>query len=90
MSKETVIVILGDEYDDALRDVLRAVLVSNGAIGIDKSWGVGGSQETEALVIRLGSDLITIEAETFVGLSVAGPKAIVEDIALQVRRQLAV
>jgi hypothetical protein len=90
MGKETATIILGDEYDDALRDALRAVLVRNGAVGIDKSWGVGGSQEIEALVIRLGSDLITIEAETFVGLTVAGPKAVVEDIALQVRQQLRV
>ncbi|MCY1498256.1 hypothetical protein D9M68_322400 [compost metagenome] len=90
MSEETATIILGDEYDDALRDALLAVLVRNGAVGIDKSWGVGGSQEVEVLVISLGGDLITIEAETFVGLTVSGSKAIVEDIALQVRRQLTV
>ncbi|MCY1279420.1 hypothetical protein D9M70_281740 [compost metagenome] len=90
MSEETATIILGDEYDDALRDALLAVLVRNGAVGIDKTWGVGGSQEVEVLVISLGGDLITIEAETFVGLTVSGSKAIVEDIALQVRRQLTV
>ncbi|MBE7372942.1 hypothetical protein [Pseudomonas lopnurensis] len=90
MVKETETIILGDEYDDALRDALRAVLLRNGAVGINKSWGVGGSQEIESLVIRLGSDLITIESETFVGLTIAGPKVVVEDIVLQVRRQLTV
>lgn len=90
MVKETETIILGDEYDDALRGALHAVLVRNGAVGIDKFWGVAGSQEIENLVVRLGSDLITIEAETFVGLTVTGSKAVVEDIALQVRRQLTV
>lgn len=90
MGKETATIILGDEYDNALRDALRAVLVRSGAVGIDKYWGIGGSQEIEALVIRVRGDLITIEAETFVGLSLTGPKAVVEDIALQVRQQLRV
>ncbi|HFL6174921.1 hypothetical protein [Pseudomonas aeruginosa] len=90
MSKETEKIILGDEYDDALRDALRAVLISSGAVGVDKIWGVGGSQEIESLVVRIGSDLITIEAETFIGLTVSGSKVVVEDIAFQVRRQLRV
>ncbi|AZG14876.1 hypothetical protein [Cupriavidus pauculus] len=84
MGTEEATIILGNEYDDALRDAIHTVLVRNGAVGIDKLWGVGGSQEIENLVVRLGIDLITIEAETFVGLTIAGPKAIVEDIARQV------
>lgn len=88
MAKETQRIILGDEYDEVLREALHAVLLRNGAIDVDKSWGIGGSQEIEILIISLGSDVITIEAETFVGLSVSGPKTVVEEIALQVRRQL--
>lgn len=90
MSKETAKIILGDEYDDVVRDALRTVLVRSGAVGIDETWGIGGSQEIEVLVIRIGSDLVTIEAETFIGLTVTGPKAVVEDIALLVRQQLRV
>lgn len=88
MGKETATIILGDEYNNALRDALRAALVRSSAVGIDKAWGVGGSQEVETLVVRVGSSLIMIEAETFVGLTVTGPRAVVEDIALQVRQQL--
>ena len=90
MSKETVKIILGDEYDDATRDALLAVLVRSGAVDIDKTLAVGGSQEVETLVIKLGGDRITIEAETFVGLSITGPRAIVENISLLVRQQLRV
>lgn len=89
MSEKKTIV-LGDEYDDVLRDALCAVLMRNGAVGVDKSWGVGGSQEIETLTVKLGGDLIAIESETFVGLTVAGPNAVVEDIARQVWQQLTV
>ncbi|MFP5424138.1 MAG: hypothetical protein ACLGID_22135 [Gammaproteobacteria bacterium] len=84
--KEETTIILGDEYDDILRETLCSVLIKNGAIGIDNSWGVGGTQEIETLVIRLGSNLIKIEAETFIGLTISGPKTVVEEIALQVSR----
>jgi hypothetical protein len=88
MGTEEATIFLGNEYDDALRDAIHTVLVRSAAVGIDKLWGVGGSQEIETLVVWLGIDSITIEAETFVGLTIAGPKAIVEDIARQVRQIL--
>jgi hypothetical protein len=88
VSKELETIVLGDEHDDALRDALRIVLVSCGAVGVDASWAVGGSQEVETIQIKLGSDLVTIESETFVGLTISGPKLVIDDIAKQVRRQL--
>ena len=87
MSIETKIV-LGNEYDDALRDALRAVLIRNGAVGLDKSWAVFGSQEIENLQVQLGDDRLEIEAETFVGLSIYGRRMTVEKLASQVRKQL--
>lgn len=84
MSIEQIKVILGDEYDDEIREILRVVLVNSGAVEIDKSWGVGGSQEIETMHIKLGDDVITIEAETFIGLSIAGPKLRIENLAEQV------
>jgi hypothetical protein len=80
--------ILGNEYDNALRDALRIVLVRNGAVRVDASWIVCGTQEIEIIHIRLGNDLITIESETFIGLTISGPKLVVEDIAKKVNWQL--
>ncbi len=88
MSIETKKIVLGDEYDDALRDALRAVLIRNGAVGLDKSWAVFGSQEIENLQVQLGDERLEIEAETFVGLSIFGRQMTVEKIASQVRKQL--
>ena len=87
MDIEQTKIILGDEYDDDLRDALRVVLLNNGAVGLDKSWGVGGSQEIETLQVKLGNDLITIESETFVGLTIKGPKLVAENLAQQVHDQ---
>jgi len=88
MASEIAVIVLGDECDDALREALRAVIVKRGAVEIDKSWGVGGSQEIERLVVALSDAVVSIDAETFVGLTISGPKGIVEDIALEVKRRL--
>jgi hypothetical protein len=63
-------------------------LISGGAIGIETTWAVGGSQEIETTRLRLGTNLITVESETFIGLTISGPKFLIDDIAEQVRRQL--
>jgi hypothetical protein len=88
MTTEQTTIILGDEHDDKLRSALRAVLSENNAVGLAFSRGVGGSQELETLRVRLGDDLIVIEAETFVGLSMIGRQAVVERLAQQVRARL--
>jgi hypothetical protein len=88
MDMQRVTMILGDEYDEVLRDALRTVLIENGAIGIDKSWGVGGSQEIESIQVRIGEKLITIESETFVGLTITGAKSVIEKIADQVNKKI--
>lgn len=85
---EQTTVILGDEHDDNLRAALRAVLMENDVAGLASAWGVGGSQELETLRVRLGNDLIIVEAETYVGLSLTGCKAAVDDLARQVRDRL--
>lgn len=90
MSTEQTTINLGDEYGDALRDALRAVLLKNKAIGVDKSWGVGGAQELEILKVKLGDDLVTIESETYIGLTISGPKLVVDRLAAEVRAELRV
>ncbi len=81
-------IILGDEYDQKLRDALSTVLRNKVAIGVEKSWGLAGSQEIETINIRLGNDHITIESETFIGLSITGPEHIVENLSREVFENL--
>lgn len=69
----TKTVILGDEYDAGLRERLFAVLRGLGADIADGDWALGGSQEVETVRVRLNGAELTVEAETYVGLSLTGP-----------------
>jgi len=81
-------VTLGPEYDDATREALRAVLLELGASKVEVSWGVGGSQEIEAAVVRIGGREIAIEAETYVGLTISGDGDLVTSVADRVSQRL--
>lgn len=81
-AKKTLI--LGAEYDDALRGALRDILIRLGAKGLAHDWGVGGSQELETAEVQVGADRVVVEAETFVGLSIHGPAELVERIRAMV------
>jgi len=74
-------VILGEEFDDDLREVLKDVLRELGATMLKKDWGVAGSQELETVEVSLRGRIVTIEAETYVGLSVSGHEDDVNEIA---------
>ena len=76
--------VLGDEYDDALRQALMACLAALGADIAARQWGLGGSQIIETTNVSLGKDLLVVEAETYVGLSIAGEARVVDRVAAMV------
>ena len=73
--------ILGDEYDDALRQALMHCLAALGADIAARQWGLGGSQIIETTKLSLGKDLLVVEAETYVGLSITGEARVVDRVA---------
>lgn len=73
--------VLGDEYDDGLRQALLDCLTTMGADIEARQWGLGGAQIIETLKVSLGRDLIVVEAETYVGLSITGAARVVDRIA---------
>lgn len=73
-------IILGREHDQALREILRGVLVRLGAVGLSHDWAVGGSQEIETSEVQLAGERIVLEAETYIGLSIRGRSEIVDRI----------
>ncbi|MHC8304901.1 MULTISPECIES: hypothetical protein [Pseudomonas] len=89
MTDEFASIVLGDEYDAVLRNALHIVLVRLGAVGLDKSWAVGGSQEIEVAEVELMGEKVKIESETFVGLTIFGPGFIIDEVAEKVRQELA-
>ena len=73
--------ILANEYDDKLRQALMELLAALGADIAAHQWGLGGSQIIETKKVYLGKDLVIVEAETYVGLSITGEARIVERVA---------
>jgi len=73
-------VILGNEYDNRLRDVLKNVLIELGGKVRSHDWGVGGSQEMETMEVEINGGVLTIESETYVGLSIVGESSLVDRI----------
>ena len=84
MNDDIVKLVLGDEFDEKLLSVLKLVLKKNDAVVDGQSWSFGGSQELDASTFILGGEKITIERETYVGLSIYGPKKTIFQLREQV------
>ena len=70
--------VVGLEYDDAAFARLGKALSSLGFRIDQESWGVVGSQEMSVWDARSKKGALRIEAETFIGLSVTGPRMLVD------------
>lgn len=76
-----VTVVLGDEFDESLRQKLVDVLRRAGACQPAKGDRITvGSQDLEELDVTIGGRGLHIEAETYVGLSITGPADLVEQV----------
>lgn len=80
----TTTVVLGDENDQQLRAALVQVMLQLGAVLEKCNWFVAGSQEVETFVWQLAAQDITVEAETYMGLSISGDENTINDIAQRV------
>lgn len=73
--------ILGDEFDDALRTKLLNVLRGLEAIAAGSGGRLlAGSQDLEELDVIIDGQMLHVEAETYVGLSIDGPVELVARI----------
>lgn len=66
-------IVLGDEFDGALRERTCRVLREAGARLASSERGIGGSQEVVIEEWILGGAKLILEAETYMGLSLSGP-----------------
>lgn len=81
-------IILGDEYDEILIDTTKEVLKELGGQMMSKERGMAGSQEIDTMTVDINGSLVTIETETYVGLSISGEKGLVTRIASLIRVRL--
>ena len=85
---ETTLV-LGKEYDRRIWSALREVFQRLGAVEGKESWGLAGSQEIQSFSATIEGRTVSVEAETYIGISVTGPKELIEAIARMVNLHLA-
>lgn len=79
---------LGAEYDERLFSALKEVLSGLGAVGMDSSWGIGGSQELSEWKAAVGDEILEIELETYDGLSISGEAELVRQIGNLVKQKV--
>jgi len=82
----TVTVILGPEYDQHLRVTVMEVMRELDASIESRNWSVAGSQEIETVQAQLYGNAITIEAETYIGLSITGEENMIDEISKRVKQ----
>jgi hypothetical protein len=82
----TVTVILGPEHDQHLRTAVMEVMRQLGASIESRNWAVAGSQEIETVQAQLAGNAITIEAETYIGLSITGEENMINEISKRVKQ----
>lgn len=73
-------IILGSECDDLLWRKLQSVIAELGGRLEKKKWGLVGSQEVESFEAKIRGDILSIESETYIGVSISGKCALVDKI----------
>ncbi|MBB3308550.1 hypothetical protein FHT78_000279 [Rhizobium sp. BK196] len=79
-------VTLGPEYDQQLRATVMDVMRQLGASVESRNRSVAGSQEIETVQARLAGQEITVESETYIGLSITGNEHTINEISERVRQ----
>jgi hypothetical protein len=80
--------VLGAEHDWQLRSAVLQILQDLGATEIDKAWAVAGSQELTRFEVMVGDEIIIVEGETYIGVSITGAPHLVSEITTRLRDRL--
>ncbi len=71
---------IGKEYDDELVKKLGLILKQEGAVLGNKLNGLSGSQDYVSFELLVHGKEITIEIETYMGISITGSEKIVNEL----------
>jgi hypothetical protein len=77
----------GPEYDNVIKARLKAVLLELDYRPSNTWWGVGGSQEISHWEFTGALGNLTVEAETYIGLTITGPTAAVREVRARMASQ---
>ncbi|MDX2080385.1 MAG: hypothetical protein SFU53_06330 [Terrimicrobiaceae bacterium] len=71
---------LGNEYDAQLWIRLKLVIKKLGGQMSADNWGLSGSQELETFKVAIDGQILNIQSETYIGITLSGDSALVEKI----------
>lgn len=78
-------IIIGSEHDGNLKNALCLALKAMGAEKISQIDALAGSQDVSIHEFLVKNAIIKVESETYVGLSLVGPKNLIMEIENNVR-----
>jgi len=71
---------VGPEHEDTLYENLGEALQKQGFDLTDKWFGMAGSQDISRWIVKSNEGRLTIESETYIGLTVKGSKILIEKV----------
>jgi len=80
-----------DEYDTTFLKKLDYFLIHEiGATRENNEWVLGGSQKVTKFNYRISGHQVIVKAETYMGILICGPKALVGKIADKLKKKIKV
>lgn len=79
---------IGKEYDENLLHRLELVLKEMGGSQVSEHSSVVGSQDLWIKKVQIGDQVLEIESETYVGVTITGPEDLVEAVAEALRKPI--
>jgi len=73
-------IIIGDEYDNELINLLFIILKEMGAAKINETEALTGSQDYYLASFNINNSIITVEIETYIGITLNGPSELIRII----------
>ena len=80
-------IVIGNEYDEKLIKSLFLILQEIGAVKKDESSALVGSQDYYLARYEVNNLILTVEIETYIGVTLSGPSNVVREISNKLKRK---
>ena len=80
-------IVIGNEYDEKLIKSLFLTLQEIGAVKKDESSALVGSQDYYLVRYEVNNLILTVEIETYIGVTLSGPSNVVREISNKLKRK---
>ena len=80
-------IVIGNEYDEKLIKSLFLTLQEIGAVKKDESSALVGSQDYYLARYKVNNLILTVEIETYIGVTLSGPSNVVREISNKLKRK---